>query len=72
MIIKSFTNSREGNDCLIKDTIIILEIEEDYVILHQTNYIGSWCDDEPRRTYYNAKTEQEALKIFNKVVREVI
>lgn len=72
MIIKSFTNSKVGNDCLIKDTILLLKIEYDYLVIHQTNYIGGWCTNEPRRTYHDAADERSAIDIFDKLIREVI
>lgn len=72
MIVKTFSNSRVGNDCLIQDTVLLLCVDGIYHIMRQTRYIGGWCSDKPRLATYVASDEQDAHKIFNRVVKEVI
>ena len=42
-ILSQYEDSREGNECLIKDCIVILECYEKFIVMNIRRYIG-WCD----------------------------
>lgn len=42
-IIRQYEDTREGNDCLIKDCIVWMKCHEKYIVVNIRRYIG-WCD----------------------------
>ena len=42
-IIRQYEDTREGNDCLIKDCIVWMKCHEQYIVVNIRRYIG-WCD----------------------------
>ena len=44
-IVCQESRNREGNDCYIYDTHIVLEFAGSYMYMHLVKYCGSWTDD---------------------------
>ena len=42
-IIRQYEDTTEGNDCLIKDCIVLLKCHGKYIVMNIRRYIG-WCD----------------------------
>lgn len=42
-IIRQYEDTREGNDCLIKDCIVWMKCHEKHIVVNIRRYIG-WCD----------------------------
>ena len=68
-IIKQEFKTTEGNDCLIKDCIVILKIHNIYIVEVIRRYIG-WCD---HGLDYRSRKEfddvDKANSYFNKILR---
>lgn len=43
-ILRQYTDSRLGNDCLIKDTVIQAHVHDTYIVEVIRRYYG-WCDN---------------------------
>lgn len=72
MIIKQFTSSKVGNDCLIKDSVMLVKNGDAYIVIHTTSYVGSWTPDEPDSQFYCYGSESDAMSTFDMVVKKVI
>lgn len=69
-IIKQEFRDVEGNDCLIKDCIIILKVHNKYIVEVIRRYIG-WCDN---GLDYRSRKEfddvDKANSYFNKIMND--
>lgn len=65
-ILQSYTKGREGNDCLIKESIALISVAHElFIVIHITQIRGGWTDNpieaecqlfyslEDARTYFN-------------------
>jgi len=70
-IIKQENESREGNDCLIKDCYTILKYHDTYIVMNIRRYNG-WCDNGlniiGRREF---DYEDEALSYYKNELRQL-
>ena len=43
-VLRQYTDSKHGNDCLIEDTVVQMHIHNTYVVEVIRRYYG-WCDN---------------------------
>lgn len=69
-IIKSEQFTKEGNDCLIKYDISIIESECHYDVIYIVNVFGSWISEEQEHSYEIIKcpSRKSAEKLFKKLI----
>lgn len=72
MILKQFKSSREGSDCLITNSVMLVTNGNAYIVLHTIDYLGSWTPDEPTTHFYGYGNEKDAMSTFDMIVGQVM
>lgn len=68
-IIKQYEDNREGNDCLIKDCIVMMRCHGQYIVTNIRRYIG-WCDNGIRtRSWKEFDNADEAEHYYDDMIK---
>lgn len=66
-ILKQHSVTKDGNDCLIKENLVILSVCDTYLVMHFKKYTG-WGDDELNIcNQKECKDRNEAEDYFEKI-----
>jgi hypothetical protein len=66
-IIQTENLEQEGNDCNIRDEIVLFLVHDKYVVINIRRYVG-WCDNGLDFRYRKEfDEEQDAIKYFNRL-----
>lgn len=67
-ILQSYTKDREGNDCLIKESIALISVAyESFIVIHITQFIGGWTNNPIETEYKHYRSHGDAKAYFNEL-----
>ena len=68
-IIKQHEDNREGNDCLIKDCIVIMRCHGKYIVANFRRTLG-WCDNGIQtRGWKEFDNVDESVHYYNDMIK---
>ena len=68
-IIKQHEDNREGNDCLIKDCIVIMRCHGKYIVANFRRTLG-WCDNGTQtRGWKEFDNADESVHYYNDMIK---
>lgn len=68
-VLKEVHSEREGNDCLIKASVVLLEFSDtNYMVISTEQFIGGWTDNAIADTTWSYKNKKEAVAKYNQIV----
>ena len=68
-IIKQHEDNREGNDCLIKDCIVIMRCHGKYIVANFSRTLG-WCDNGIQtRGWKEFDNADESVHYYNDMIK---
>ena len=63
---------REGNDCLIYTSVVLLEFTSThYLVISTEQYCGSWTDNDINTSTWSFNTPEEAYSKYNQVAENI-
>lgn len=67
-ILKEKSSSREGNDCLISSTVLLLQFSSwHYVVISTEQYYGSWTNHEISTSEWSFQSIEEAYNKYYQI-----
>jgi hypothetical protein len=67
-ILKEKNVDRDGNDCLIKASIVLLEFSDtNFLVVSTEQFIGGWTDNAIATSTWEFKNRDEAYSKYNQV-----
>jgi hypothetical protein len=67
-ILKEKHTERNGNDCLIQASVVLLEFTEtNYLVISTEQFLGGWTDNDIINSTWSFKTFAEAYKKYNQI-----
>jgi hypothetical protein len=71
-VLKEKHTERDGNDCLIKASIVLLEFSDtNFLVVSTEQFIGSWTDNDICTSTWTFKNRDEAYSKYNQVARGI-
>lgn len=71
-ILKEKQSDREGNDCLIKASVVLLEFSNtNYMVISTEQFIGGWTDNTIADTTWSFKSIEEAYTKYYQVAKNI-
>jgi hypothetical protein len=71
-ILKEKNADRDGNDCLIKASIVLLEFSDtNFLVVSTEQFIGGWTDNDIITSTWEFKNRNEAYSKYNQVAGEM-
>lgn len=71
-VIKEKYSDREGNDCLIKASVVLLEFSKtNYMVISTEQFIGGWTDNAIADTTWSFKSIEEAYTKYYQVAKNI-
>lgn len=75
-ILQSYTKDREGNDCLIKESIALISVAyesfyESFIVIHVTQIIGGWTNNPIKTEYKHYRSHEDAKAYFNELYNDI-
>lgn len=71
-ILQSYNNDRQGNDCLIVESIALIRVTSGfYIVIHATQIIGGWTGNPVETRYGNFRSYEEAKAYFNELYEQI-
>lgn len=72
-ILLNCTNERQGNDCLIAESISLIRVTyRFYIVIHATQVIGGWTGNPVETKHSNFNSYDEAKMYFGQLCNEHI
>lgn len=69
-ILKEKHSERDGNDCLIKASVVLLEFSRtNYMLVSTEQFIGGWTDNDINNSTWSFKNIEEAYSKYYQVAR---
>lgn len=70
-ILKEKHTERDGNDCLIKSSVVLLEFSDtNYLVISTEQFLGGWTDDDIINSTWSFKNREEAYSKYNQITGE--
>lgn len=67
-ILKEKNVDRDGNDCLIKASIVLLEFSDtNFLVISTEQFIGGWTDNAIATSTWEFKNRDEAYSKYNQI-----
>lgn len=71
-ILQSYSNERQGNDCLIKESIALISVTyELFIVIHITQFIGGWTNNPIETEYKHLRSYEDARAYFNELYEQI-
>lgn len=71
-ILQSYNNDRQGNDCLIIESIALIRVTFGfYIVIRATQVIGGWTGNPVETRYGNFRSHEEAKAYFNELYEQI-
>jgi hypothetical protein len=67
-ILKEKHTTRDGNDCIIKASVALIEFTDtNYLVVSTEQFLGGWTDNNIHTSTWSYKTFAEAYKKYNQI-----
>ena len=67
-ILKEKHTERDGNDCLIKASTVLLEFSDtNFLVISTEQFIGGWTDNAITTSTWEFKNRDEAYSKYNQI-----
>lgn len=71
-ILKEKHSERDGNDCLIKASVVLLEFSNtNYMVVSTEQFLGGWTDNDINNSTWSFKNIEEAYSKYFQVVKHI-
>ena len=71
-VLKEKHTEREGNECLIYSSVVLLEFTDtNYLVISTEQFCGSWTGDDIYTSTWSFKNPEEAYSKYNQVVNTI-
>lgn len=71
-ILKEKCTEREGNDCLIQASVVLLEFSNtNFLVVSTEQFLGGWTDNDICTNMWEFKNREEAYAKYNQVARGI-
>ncbi len=71
-VLREKHNEREGNDCLIYSSVVLLEFSNiNYLVISTEQYIGSWTNDDIANSTWSFKSYEAAFNKYDQVSKTI-
>lgn len=68
-VLKEAHSEREGNDCLIKASVVLLEFSDtNFMVISTEQFCGGWTDNDIANSTWSYKNRDEAIIKYNQIV----
>lgn len=71
-ILDNYHIEREGNDCLIIDSIALIRISYSfYIVIHTIQVVGGWTGNPIETNYENFSSYENAREYYNELCTQL-
>ena len=71
-IVYQYNNEHCGNDCVIYDTVLILKVFYEYMVLHIRKYSGGWFDKSTNvEKTIPCESLDDAMREYNSIINSL-
>lgn len=71
-VLKEKHSNREGNDCLIKASVVLLEFSNtNYMVISTEQFIGGWTDNAIADATWSFKSIEEAYTKYYQAAKNI-